>query len=130
MIDVGLRSHYDTVRAVAPLVTARSGLVVLTGYASGDDQVLGGHAVYDLAMTGIARLARSLHADLASRGATAVCLSPGFTATEAIVAALGDDLPAGVDDVERPGRAVCALLAAPDVAAFGGRTVSVADLAE
>lgn len=125
MIDVGLRSHYDTARATAALVIAGRGLVVMTGYAPGGDEVLGGHAVYDLAMTGIARLARSMHADLAPHGATALCLSPGFTATEAIVAALGDALPPGVDDVEAPGRTVCALLADPDVARHGGRTVPV-----
>lgn len=127
MIDVGLRSHDDTVRAATPLVLARGGLVVMTGYGGHDDEVLGGHAVYDLAMTGISRLARSVHHDLAPHGGTALCLSPGFTATEAIVAALGDALPPGVDDVEAPGRAVCALLADPDVARFGGRTVAVAE---
>lgn len=128
MIDVGLRSHYDTVRAATPLVLARGGLVVLTGYGGAGDEVLGGHAVYDLAMTGISRLARSMHRDLAPRGGTALCLSPGFTATEAIVAALGDALPAGVDDVEAPGRAVRALLADQDVARLGGRTVAVAEV--
>jgi dehydrogenase/reductase SDR family member 1 len=129
MIDVGLRSHYETVRAVVPLVLARRGLVVLTGYAAPDEeQVVGGHAVYDLAMAGISRLTRSMHHDLAPHGVTVLCLSPGFTATEAIVAALGDALPPGLDDVETPGRAVCALLADPDVARHGGRTLPVADV--
>lgn len=101
---------------------------MLTGYGTGADEVLGGHAVYDLAMTGVSRLARSMHEDLAPHGVTVLCLSPGFTATEAIVAALGDALPPGVDDVEAPGRALVALLADPDRARYGGRTVPVAEL--
>jgi len=129
MIDVGVRSHYETVRATVALVLARRGLVVLTGYGGHDEEeVLGGHAVYDLAMTGISRLTRTMHHDLAPHGVTVLCLSPGFTATEAIVAALGDALPPDLDDVETPGRAVCALLADPDLARYGGRTLPVADV--
>lgn len=128
MIDVGLRSHLETVRAIVPLVLARRGLVVLTGYVAPEEQVVAGHVVYDLAMTGISRLTRTMNHDLAPHGVTVLCLSPGFTATEAIVAALGDALPPGLDDVETPGRAVCALLADPHLARYGGRTLPVADV--
>ena len=78
-----MRSHDDTVRATVALVLARRGLVVLTGYGGHDEEeVLGGHAVYDRGMTGILRLTRTMNHDLALHGVTVLCLSPGCTATE------------------------------------------------
>jgi NAD(P)-dependent dehydrogenase (short-subunit alcohol dehydrogenase family) len=81
MIDAGVRSHYVTAWHAAPLLIARGGLAVLTGYGDPAGGVLGQHAVYDLAMTAISRLATSLDHDLRPHGATALCLSPGFTRT-------------------------------------------------
>ena len=128
MIDSGVRSHLTAAWYAAPLLVERRGLCVLTGYTAPDD-VIAGHVVYDLAMHAVSRLARTLAHDLAPHGATALAISPGFTRTEAILAELGDDLPPGTDSVERPGRAVRALLADPDVARHAGSTITVADLA-
>lgn len=128
MIDVGVRSHLVAAWFAAPLLIERGGLAVLTGYTAPDD-VIAGHLFYDLAMHAVSRLAHSLAHDLRPHGVTAVAVSPGFTRTEAILAALGDDLPPGTDSVELPGRAVGALLADPDVARHAGRTLRVAELA-
>jgi NAD(P)-dependent dehydrogenase (short-subunit alcohol dehydrogenase family) len=131
MFDSGVRAHVVAARFAAPLLIAHgSRLVVLTGYVQPDAEVLADHLYYDLAMHATSRLAHCLAHDLRPHGATALAISPGFTRTEAIVAALGDALPPGTDSVELSGRAVRALLEDPDVARHAGRTLPVADLAE
>lgn len=130
MIDAGARGHALTAWHAAPLLIERKGLAVLTGYTHGDDaEVLAGHLFYDLAMTAIGRLAYGLAQDLRPHGVTALALAPGFTRTEAILAALGDSLPPGTDSIEFPGRAVRALLQDPDVGRHAGATLPVHDLA-
>lgn len=130
MMEIGVRSHLVSARCAVPLLIARRGLLVLTGYTLPEAEVIADHAIYDLAMTSVSRLARTMAHDLRPHGVTALCVSPGFTRTEAIVAALGADHPAlsGTDPLERPGRAVLALLRGPEVARFAGRTVPVAEL--
>lgn len=130
MIDSGVRSHLVAAWHAAPLLIQRRGLVVLTGYTDPGGEVIAGHLVYDLAMNATSRLARSLAHDLRPHGVTALAISPGFTRTEAVVAALGDRLPQGTDSVELPGRAVRALLEDPEVAGHAGRTIPVAELAQ
>lgn len=131
MFDSGVRAHVVAARCAAPpLIAHGSGLVVLTGYVQPDAEVLADHLYYDLAMHATSRLAHCLAHDLRPHGATALAISPGFTRTEAIVAALGDALPPGTDSVELSGRAVRALLEDPDVARYAGRTLPVAHLAE
>ncbi|TMR90386.1 SDR family oxidoreductase [Nonomuraea basaltis] len=129
MIDVGVRSHLVSAWYAAPLLIERRGLVVLTGFTDPDAEVIAGHVFYDLAMTSVSRLAHTLAHDLRPHGVTALALSPGFTRTEAIIAAVGEDVPGG-DSVEFPGRAVRALLEDPEVARHAGRTLPVTDLAE
>jgi dehydrogenase/reductase SDR family member 1 len=129
MIDAGVRGHALTAWHAAPLLIENHGLAVLTGYHHPGEEVLAGNLFYDLAMRATSRLAQTLAHDLRPYGATALAISPGFTRTEAIVAALGDALPPGTDSVEFPGRAVRALLADPRVDRHAGRTIAVADLA-
>jgi dehydrogenase/reductase SDR family protein 1 len=129
MIDCGVRSHLVTAICAAPLLIARGrGLMVLTGYADPESEVIGQHAIYDLAMTSISRLARTLAHDLKPHGVTAVALSPGFTRTEAIAEIVGKDIP-GMDTVEFAGRAVRALITDPTVSRHSGRTLRVSELA-
>ncbi|OZM70618.1 oxidoreductase [Amycolatopsis antarctica] len=128
MIDVGVRSHLVAAWHAAPLLIERRGLAVLTGYAGDPGTVIGGHVFYDLAMTSISRLAETIAHDLRPHGVTALALSPGFTRTEAILAATGGALPPGTDSVEFCGRAVLALLADGDASRHAGRTIPVADL--
>ena len=120
MVDVGVRSHLVAAWHAAPLLIERRGLLVLTGYTDPAADVLAGHVFYDLAMHAVDRLAAPLAHDLGPHGVTALAVAPGFTRTEAILAALGDALPAGTDSVEFPGRAVRALLTDPDVGDLAG----------
>lgn len=128
MIDIGVRSHLVAAWYAAPLLIERGGLAVLTGYTDPNTKVMG-NLFYDLAMNSVSRLAHSLAHDLSPHGVTALAVSPGFTRTEAIIAALGEH-PPGSDSVEFPGRAVKALLEDPDVKRHAGRTITVADLAK
>jgi NAD(P)-dependent dehydrogenase (short-subunit alcohol dehydrogenase family) len=128
MLEVGVRGHLVAASYAAPLLIERQGLLVLTGYTDPDAEVLGNHAYYDLAMHATSRIAHSVAHDLRPHGVTALAVSPGFTRTEAIVAALGGR-PPGSDSVEYPGRAVRALLEDPAVGRHAGRTLTVAELA-
>ena len=128
MFDCGVRGHLVTARFAAPLLMQRRGLVVLTGYKDPASAVLGNHVYYDLAMHATSRLAHCLAHDLRPQGVGVVCVAPGFTRTEAIVAALGDH-PRGSDSVAYPARAVRALYEDPVVQRHTGRTLSVAELA-
>jgi dehydrogenase/reductase SDR family member 1 len=128
MFDVGVRSHLVSASLAAALLIERRGLLVLTGYVDPNATVLGNHVYYDLAMHAISRLAHSLAHDLRPCRVTALGLSPGFTRTEAIVAALGPR-PPGSDSVEYPGRAVRALFEDAAVDRYAGRTLTVAELA-
>lgn len=129
MMEAGVRSHLVSAWHAAPLLIERTGLAVLTGYTAPQEEVIADHVFYDLAMTSISRLARTLAHDLRPHGVTVTAISPGFTRTEAIVAALGDQIPADTDSVEFPGRAVRALFEDQGVARHVGRITPVADLA-
>lgn len=129
MFDSGVRGHLVASWFAAPLLIERRGLVVLTGYTDPGSEVIADHLFYDLAMHATSRLAQSLAHDLRPHGVTALAISPGFTRTEAIVAALGKR-PPGSDSIEFPGRAVAALLGDPTVARHNGRTIPVAEVAE
>lgn len=129
MFDVGVRSHLVSAWYAAPLLIARRGLVVLTGYTDPRSEVIADHLFYDLAMSAVSRLTALLAHDLQPHDVTAVAISPGFTRTEAIVAALGDEIPPALDSVEFPGRGVRALLEDRNVARHAGRTIPIAELA-
>lgn len=132
MFDCGVRTHLVAARYAAPLMIERGrGLVVLTGYTdpAAATGVLAGHLYYDLAMHATSRLAQALGYELGPHGVTALVVSPGFTRTEAILAALGDALPPGTDSVEYVGRAVRALFEDPEVARHTGATIPIATLA-
>lgn len=129
MMEIGVRSHLVAARYAVPLLIERGGLVVLTGYTDPEAEVIGGHLYYDLAMTSVGRLARSMAHDLRPHGVTALAISPGFTRTEAISAALGGRFPPGTDSIEFAGRAVRALLEDPEAARHAGRIIPVAELA-
>lgn len=128
MFDNGVRGHLVVTSYAAQLLIRRRGLIVFTGYVDGSTGVTAGHLYYDLAMAATRRLARSVAHELRPYDVTALCLSPGFTRTEAILAEL-DAVPPGTDSVELPGRVVSALLDDPDVARHSGLTLTVAALA-
>jgi enoyl-ACP reductase-like protein len=64
MFDSGVRGHLVAARFAAPLLIARGGLVVLTGYAHRDPDTIALHVDYDLAMQATSRLAFGLAQDL------------------------------------------------------------------
>jgi dehydrogenase/reductase SDR family member 1 len=129
LMDGGVRNHLVAARAAAPLLIERRGLAVVIGYDDPDAGVMA-NLYYDLAMSSISRLARSLAHDLRPHGVTALAISPGFTRTEALAAVMGGAFPPGTDSVEFPGLAVRALLDDPDVSRHAGRTIPVTDLAK
>lgn len=129
MVDAGVRSHLVTARNAAPHLIAKRGLLVLTGCALPEGG--SGQLFYDLAMAGISTLGTSMAKDLASYGVPVITVSPGFTRTEAILAAFGDNpLPPGSDSVEHVGRVVAALWNSPSKSTLSGRTVTTAELAQ
>lgn len=127
MFESGVRGHIVAASQAAPQVIARKGLVVLTGLDGDAGNVLGKHLYYDLAMRSVSRLAFSMNADLTLHGATAVAVAPGFTRTEAIVAALGNRADAA-DPVDWPGRLIAALYRDERRQDLAGSTASVSDL--
>lgn len=128
MFDCGVRSHLVTAQLAAPVLAPGTGALVFTGLADSTGIPIASHAVYDLAMVSIARLVRTTAADLRPRGVDVVGISPRFTATEAIVAAIGS-VPASADPIELPGRCVAALLDDPQRRTVSGTVVDVGALA-
>jgi dehydrogenase/reductase SDR family protein 1 len=128
MFDNGVRGHLVAASYAAQLLIRRRGLLIFTGYADNGDGVTAGHLYYDLAMAATRRLARSVAYELQPHAVTALCVSPGFTRTEAILAELGE-VPPGTDSVEFTGRVIGALLDDPDVRRHSGLTLTVATLA-
>ena len=80
MMEIGVRSHLVAAWHAAPLLIERRGLAILTGYTDPDSPVIANHVFYDLAMTGVSRLARTLAHDLAPHGVTALAVSPASPA--------------------------------------------------
>lgn len=83
-LDQTLISHLITNRHFAPLmVEANRGLIieVIDGHFAG----YRGHILYDLVKSSLARLAYGMAMELARTGVTALCLSPGFLRSEAVL---------------------------------------------
>ena len=118
----GVREQLVVARLAAPLLIARRGLIVLTGYCDPDAEVIAEHLFFDVAMNATSRLAH----DLRPHGVTALALAARSTRTDTGTTAHGKHS----DDGEFVGRAVRALLEDSWVADYAGRTVSVAELAE
>ncbi|WP_028061608.1 SDR family oxidoreductase [Candidatus Solirubrobacter pratensis] len=97
---------------------------------------------YDLAKTGINRLAWDQAQELGPRGATAVALTPGWLRSEMMLEAFGVTEENWRDATERiphfcisespryVGRAVAALATDPEVARFNGQSLSSGGLAQ
>ncbi|MDI6028688.1 SDR family NAD(P)-dependent oxidoreductase [Corticibacterium sp. UT-5YL-CI-8] len=127
MFSRGVRGHILTASAAADMVIAGRGLIVLTGCDMKSDAVLGNHLYYDLAMRAVSRLAAVMHHALVHYGVTVVAVSPGFTRTEAIVAAIGEGADAA-DPLDWPGRTIASLWQDAERGRFSGRSISVDEL--
>ncbi len=133
MFDAGLRMQFTTARFAAPLMLEqRSGLIVLTG-GWDDLRFYLGNALYDVSKAATARLVRVLAHELRPHGVSVVGVYPGFTRTEAVVAAFaagGAEPPPETHSPEYVGRAVAHLAADPEVLTFSGCGAQAATYAE
>jgi NAD(P)-dependent dehydrogenase (short-subunit alcohol dehydrogenase family) len=139
-LDQTLVSHIITNRHFAPLmVEADRGLVVevIDGHFAG----YRGQILYDLVKSSLARLAYGMAMELARTKVTALCVSPGFLRSEAVLdhfAVREDNWRDAIAkdpffcESETPalvGRAVAALASDPDVKRKAGRIHFAPDLA-
>lgn len=126
--------------AVPPMLARGEGLIVEVNDGIGDEGYRE-NLYYDLSKYGVLRLAHAEAEELAGRGITVVCVSPGFLRSEAVLDHFGvtEDnwRDAGSQDPhflrsETPhylGRGVAALAGDPDVARHHGAALSSAILA-
>jgi NAD(P)-dependent dehydrogenase (short-subunit alcohol dehydrogenase family) len=132
MFTAGLRAQFTAARAAAPAMVARGrGLIVVTGGWATTEHYLG-NVPYDVVKAASSRLVAALGHELRPHGVAAVGVYPGFTRTEAVVAAFaaqGAEPPPGTHSPEFVGRVVAALLADPQAAALSGTGAQAADLA-
>ncbi len=139
-LDQTLISHVITNRHLAPLmVEADRGLIieVIDGHFAG----YRGHILYDLVKASLARLAYGMAMELAQTGVTALCLSPGFLRSEAVLEHFGvgeenwreaiakDPYFAESETPRLVGRAAAALAADSDVRRKAGLIYFASDLA-
>jgi NAD(P)-dependent dehydrogenase (short-subunit alcohol dehydrogenase family) len=133
MFDAGLRMQFTTARFAAPLMLEqRSGLIVLTG-GWDDLRFYLGNALYDVSKAATARLVSVLAHELRPHGVSVVGVYPGFTRTEAVVAAFaagGAEPPPETHTPEYVGRAVAHLAADPEVLTLSGGGAQAATYAE
>jgi NAD(P)-dependent dehydrogenase (short-subunit alcohol dehydrogenase family) len=132
MFRTGLRAQYTAARAAAPhMLAAGRGLIVLTGFPGGTHYL--GALPYDVTKAGVDRMVSGLAHELRPHGVAAVGVWPGFTRTEAVVAAFaagGAEPPPETHSTEFVGRAVAMLLAEPDILELSGARRQAADWAE
>ena len=146
VLRLGVESHLVTSRYALPLlIRNRGGLVVEV--TDGTEEFNGAHYrepfYYDLAKAAPLRMARNLARELEEYGATAVCLTPGWLRSEAMLDTYfkvteerwrdGCEKDPHFAISESPafvGRALAALAADPDVARWNGRSLSSGGLAQ
>jgi NAD(P)-dependent dehydrogenase (short-subunit alcohol dehydrogenase family) len=133
MFDTGLRMQFTTARFAAPLMLKQqTGLLVLTG-GWDDLRFYLGNALYDVSKAGTSRLVSVLAHELRPYGISVVGVYPGFTRTEAVVAAFaaeGMEPPPETHSPEFVGRAVANVLADPGVFGLRGTGAQAATYAE
>jgi NAD(P)-dependent dehydrogenase (short-subunit alcohol dehydrogenase family) len=129
MLRLAIDTHLITSHHALPLLIREPGGLVVEmtdGTASYNAERYRESAFYDLAKTGVIRLAFGQSRELAPHGATAVALTPGWLRSEMMLDAFGVTEETWRDAVERQphfvisesprfvGRAVAALAADPD----------------
>ena len=145
MLSLGVHTHLITAHHGLPLLIERPGglLVEVTdGTAAYNADHYRINPFYDLAKVAVTRMAWAHAKDLASHGATAVSITPGWLRSEMMLEAFGvteqnwRDAVAKVPHFaisETPrfvGRAVAALAADPDRARWNGQSLSSGELAK
>jgi len=145
MLRLAIDTHLVTNHFALPLLIRRPGGLVVEvtdGTADYHLEHYRGTTFYDLAKTGVIRLAWGLAKELAPHGATSVALTPGWLRSEMMLDHFGvteqtwrDALPGEPHFCisESPayvGRAVAALAADPEVARWNGQSLSSGQLAQ
>jgi NAD(P)-dependent dehydrogenase (short-subunit alcohol dehydrogenase family) len=144
MLHNAIDTHLITSHHALPLLLEHPGGLVVEvtdGTVAYNETRYRENVFYDLAKTGVNRLAWGLAQELGPRGATAVALTPGWLRSEMML----DNFSVTEDNwrdatrisphfciSESPryvGRAVAALATDPDVARFNGRSLSSGELA-
>jgi NAD(P)-dependent dehydrogenase (short-subunit alcohol dehydrogenase family) len=132
MFTAGLRMQYTAARAAAAAMVANhDGLIVMTGGTDLETHYLGS-VPYDVVKAASTRLVAALAHELRPHGVAAVGVYPGFTRTEAVVAAFaaqGAQPPPETHSPEFVGRAVASVLADPERMALSGTGAQAADYA-
>ncbi|MFI2234837.1 SDR family oxidoreductase [Streptomyces chrestomyceticus] len=145
VLRLGVESHIVTSRYALPLLIRRPGglLVEVTDGTEEFNRRYREPFYYDLAKSGPIRMTKGLATELPEYGCTAVCLTPGWLRSEAMLdthfKVTEEDWRAGCEQnphfaiSETPvfvGRALAALAADPDVARFNGQALSSGGLAK
>ena len=122
----GVRSHLILATCLAPhMIKNGSGLLGVVSFNAGGKWL--GDLHYDLAKSGMNRLAFNLAQELTPHGVCSVALSPGHMRTERVQAVL-EDLT-GTESPLYLGRACAALAGDPERIRWSGQALFVADLA-
>ncbi len=131
MFTAGLRAQFAAARLAAPLLLERErGLIACTGFASSTHYL--GNVPYDVVKASVDRLVTAMAYELRPHGIAAVGVYPGFTRTEAVVAAFaegGQEPPPETHSPEFVGRAVATLAASEDLLELSGTGIQAAELA-
>jgi NAD(P)-dependent dehydrogenase (short-subunit alcohol dehydrogenase family) len=144
LLRLAIDTHLITGHQAIPLLLRSPGGLVVEvtdGTAEYNASHYRNSAFYDLAKTSVNRLAWALGEELAPRGATAVCVTPGWLRSEGMLDIYGVSEENWRDATERVphfcisetpryvGRAVAALAGDPDVSRWNGRSLSSGGLA-
>ncbi|MEV8564324.1 SDR family oxidoreductase [Streptomyces sp. NPDC051322] len=144
MLDLGVRSHIITSSCALPLLVRRPGglVVEVTDGTAEFNRAYRENFYFDLAKNAPIRMAFNLSHDLGASGSTAVCVTPGFLRSEAMLDHFGvteqnwRDAIAKVPEfviAESPvfvGRAVAAIAADEGRARWNGQSLSSGQLAK
>lgn len=141
MFNAGLRAHFITSHCALPLLMKSAAPLIVNTTFYDRGKALS-NLPYDLAKTGIQRLAYLLSLELRESNGTALALSPGFMRTEDVLrhTAPGLTPESAVDFAEHPelrqsesiyyiGRAVAALAGDKERDRWNGQTLTVGQLA-
>ncbi|MEU4211372.1 SDR family oxidoreductase [Streptomyces sp. NPDC026206] len=144
MLRLSVDTHVITSHFALPLLIRRPGglVVEITDGTEEFNRTYRENLFFDLAKYAPIRMAFGLSQELKEYGGTAVCLTPGFLRSEAMLDHFGVTEATWRDAVEKSphfaisespvfiGRGVAALAADPDRARWNGRSVSSGELAE
>jgi NAD(P)-dependent dehydrogenase (short-subunit alcohol dehydrogenase family) len=129
-VGIGLRAHYIASWYAAPLLFAAGPGAVICNVSSPGGQSYHFSSSYGAGKAGLDRLGADMALELAPKGIACVTLYPGSVSTEFIVGARGTSA-AEMDTAQTPlgvGRALAALITAPDLMARSGSIQWVEDL--